>query len=189
MTSPFTGGSATLKSEKITLRFRNEEFEVSSYYYECDETGLHFSDAELDQKAMDEVYSLYRERHNIPSPSELLALRERYGLSGHTMSKILGIGVNQYGLYEKGEMPTASIGQMLSAIMNHGSFLQAVKRAHSKLGNDYQKILDKVSSYNEPKKYIINAPCYSGIKDFCPREFKSLAYPIKKSRWATVSVQ
>lgn len=189
MTSPFTGGSATLKSEIITLRFRNEEFIVTSYYYECDETGLHFSDAELDQRAIDEVYSLYRERHNIPSPSELAALRERYGLSGHTMSKVLGIGVNQYGLYEKGEMPTASIGRMLSAVMSHGSFMQAVKQAHSKLGDDYQKVLDKVNAYSEPKKYTITAPRYSGINDFCPLVSKSLAYPIKKSRWATAAAR
>lgn len=186
MISPFTGGSATLKSETAILRFRNEEYEVMSYYYQCNDTGLRFSNAELDQKAMDDVYALYRERHNIPSPQELSSLRERYELSGHMMSKIIGIGVNQYGLYEKGEMPSAAIGQMLSVIMNHKNFLEAVKQAHVKLGADYQKVLDKVSSYNEPKRYIINTSQYSGISDFCPLIFKSLAYPMRKPRWATL---
>ena len=38
---------------------------------------------------MENLFNQYRERHDIPSPAELKGLRKKYGLSAHTMSKIM----------------------------------------------------------------------------------------------------
>ena len=113
MNSPFTGGHVTLMTEKAISVFRGEEFPYTRHYYRCDDTGITFTDAETDEKGLEQIYSQYREKYGIPSPDEIRNIRKQYGLSAVMMSKILGIGDNQYGLYEKGEMPTKNIGRMI----------------------------------------------------------------------------
>lgn len=116
MTSPFTGGKVTLGCEPTTITYRGEEFSCHRYYYTCVDTGIEFTDADLDDKGLSEVYTQYRKIHGIPSPESLASLRERIGISAKTMSLMLGLGENQYRLYESGEMPSESIGKMLATL-------------------------------------------------------------------------
>lgn len=87
----------------------------------------------------------YRERHGIPYQDEIVALRERYGLSAAKMSLILGFGVNQYRLYEEGEVPSESNGKMIRSAMNPQVFLDLVKSSRSQLTErEYAKIVARV---------------------------------------------
>ena len=61
-------------------------------------------DTALDTENMEQVYQQYRKRYGIPSAKEIMATRKRYGLSATRISEILGLGTNQYRLYESGEM-------------------------------------------------------------------------------------
>jgi len=117
MTSPFTGGKVILKSETTRITYRGEDFFCNRYYYVCEDTGIEFTDAELDDKGLSEVHEQYRKCHGIPSPSELTNLRELIGIPSRTMSQMLGLGENQYRLYEAGEMPSESIGKMLATLL------------------------------------------------------------------------
>ena len=65
MRSPFTGGEVVRKSRVTTFRYRGEEFTVEREYYECVDTGLTFTDDELDQRMYDDVVSQYNQRHGI----------------------------------------------------------------------------------------------------------------------------
>lgn len=131
MTSPFTGGKVTLKSETTTITYRGEDFSCHRYYYVCEDTGMEFTDAELDDKGLSEVYEQYRVRHGIPSPESLSSLREAIGIPARTMSIILGLGENQYRLYESGEMPSESIGKMLATL-----FIPNVMESYLKSSKD-----------------------------------------------------
>lgn len=116
--SPFSDGEAHLKSEKTTSVYRKEKFSYIRYYYVCDETGLEFTEDETDEATFSQIYGQYREKYGIPPPEQLTKWRKSYGLSSVMMSKLLGLGENQYGLYEKGEMPALSIGRLLSMAGN-----------------------------------------------------------------------
>ena len=143
--SPLTGGKVILHQEPDKLTFRNEEFAYTSYEYECVDTGQRFTDLELDWKNMEQVYAQYRERHNIPSPAELTAMRERYGLSAIKMAQVLGLGVNQYAKYEQGEMPSESIGKMLRSIQTPAVFMGYLEDAKNQFSEaEYKKICAKV---------------------------------------------
>jgi len=143
--SPLTGGKVILHQEPEKLTFRNEEFAYTSYEYECVDTGQRFTDLELDWKNMEQVYEQYRAKHNIPSPAELTAMRERYGLSAIKMAQVLGLGVNQYAKYEQGEMPSESIGKMLRSIQTPAVFMGYLEDAKNQFSEaEYKKICAKV---------------------------------------------
>ena len=189
MTSPFTGGTATRRVKYETLVFRGESYTIKRFYFECDDTRKAFSNAEVDDMAMNEVYVQYRDRHGIPSPESLKKLRQKYGLSAHIMSKIAGIGINQYGLYENGEMPTLSTGNTLSSLFDRDVLLQLIDRARSRLGKDYSRTRAKVAEYIEPQIFILNKEYYSQFYETMGASGASTNYRIRKARWVTCAVK
>ena len=188
MKSPFTGGNVTKHFKYETYTFRNEKYTVKRYYYQCVDTGRTFSNAEVDDKVMTDLYAQYRERHGIPSPSNLKSLRNKYGLSAHIMSKIAGIGINQYGLYENGEMPTLAIGLRLASLFERESLLKSIDSARVRLGKDYSRVRDLVESYAEPVSYSIEKVYYIDFEENIPLASPSIAMSIKNSRWATCCI-
>lgn len=185
MKSPFTGGNVTKLFKDETYTFRNEKYIVKRYYFQCDETGKTFTNAEVDNMVMEDLYNQYRQRHGIPSPSELKSLREKYGLSAHTMSRIAGIGINQYGLYENGEMPTPVIGKTLASLFDKNSLLKQINSASVKLGKDYLKVRNKVDSYIEPRVFSLKKSFYYQYSETVCLSAQSTSYSYKKARWTT----
>lgn len=162
MKSPFTGGNATLMEEKAVSVFRGEEFTYIRYYYRCDDTGITFTDVDTDEKGLEQIYSQYREKYGIPTPKEIKAIRKQYGLPAMTMSKILGIGDNQYGLYESGEMPTKNIGRMIATIKDRNIFLMYVDMAKNQFEKEaYERILEKIESSHGATSYKVYIDNYS----------------------------
>lgn len=162
MNSPFTGGHATLVEEKATTTYRGEEFDYTRRYYRCDDTGIAFTDDETDAWSLEQIYSQYREKYGIPAPEEIKAIREQYGLSATTMSKILGIGDNQYGLYENGEMPTKNIGRMIATIKDKNIFSMYVDMAKNQFTEkENNRIREKVANVFGTGSYYIENNKYS----------------------------
>jgi len=187
MKSPFTGGKVIkcIKNESFT--FRNEKFEIPRSYFQCVDTGKIFSDANTDDEAINNLYSLYREKHGIPAPIELKKLRQKYGLSAHVMSKIAGIGINQYGLYENGEMPSLNIGKKLASFNDRKTLLNNIESAKEKLGKDYARVKEKVDSYSDPISIPIADTHYLNFEQILPiRHVIRLSIKdAKKARWKT----
>lgn len=71
---------------------------------------------------MEQVYRQYRERHGIPSPDDIKAIRMKYRVSAAKMSRILGLGANQYRLYESGEMPSLSNARLITLVSEKDNF-------------------------------------------------------------------
>lgn len=188
MKSPYTGGSVVKQFKSETYTFRKEKYTVKRCYFQCVDTGKTFSNAEVDGKVMEDLYAQYRERHNIPAPDQLKELRKKYGFSAHIMSKIAGIGVNQYGLYENGEMPTIVVGQKLSTLFEKSSLLKSIDSSREKLGKDYGRVREKVESYVEPFALSIKNEYYSDFAEIQPLRFSSMALSIRRSQWAYCNI-
>lgn len=136
----------TLVHEKRTWVFRGEEYEYMHSAWKCEDSGELFTTDEMDDDSFIQVTNQYRVKYGIPFTEEIIAVRERYGLSAAKMSQILGIGVNQWRYYEAGEVPSVSNGRMIRSIMRPDVFLGYVECAKNVLGdNDYRKIVAKVS--------------------------------------------
>lgn len=153
MKSPFTGGEVVLQYENRELSFRKEMYEYTHAYYLCVDTGEKFTTTELDELNLIQVYNQYRVKYGIPFPDEMKSIRQRYGVSALAMARILGMGENQYRLYENGEMPTVSIGRMISSIKSKETFFDILQDAKECLEeNEYQRILDKLNLINETEQ-------------------------------------
>lgn len=143
--SPVSDSQAVLQEKEETMVYRNESYTYTHRNYRDPETGIEFTTNDMDFDNLEQVYSQYRERHNIPSPEELKVMRERYGLSASKMSDVLGLGINQYSRYEDGVMPTEAIGKMLRSIETPSVFLGYVRDSKGQFSEkEYERICAKV---------------------------------------------
>ena len=120
MKSPFAPNTdAVLIQELDKLSYRGEEYSYISNYYKCPISGETFTTTELDVMNMEQIYCQYRSAHGIPYTEDIVRLRYLCNLSAAKMSELLGLGVNQYRLYEAGEIPNVAIGKMISLLFDN----------------------------------------------------------------------
>lgn len=79
----------------------------------CPHCGEPIGDSRVDQQNFELVDRIYRERHGIPSPTQLKALRAQYGMSVREFSRFLGFGEQTYATYERGAIPDELHARMI----------------------------------------------------------------------------
>ena len=147
MKSPFTGKEMKRVYEKRIWIFRGEQYEYEHTAWLCEDTGEQFTTTESDTAGFVQVTNQYRAKYGIPYTDEIIDVRKRYDISAAKMSRILGIGVNQYRLYEQGEVPNVSNGRMIRSIMNPKVMLDMVNSSKNELSvSEYKKIVGKIQS-------------------------------------------
>ncbi len=158
MLSPYTGKEMKVVYEPRTWVFRGEKYEYIHTAYVCEDTNEKFTTNESDDAGFRQVTNQYRTRYGIPFTDEIIATRSRYGVSATKMSAILGIGTNQWRLYETGEVPSVSNGRMIRSIMNPKVFLDLVESARQLLSDkEYSSITAKVQHViAQSEKYHID---------------------------------
>ena len=133
--------------EPETMTYRGEKYNCIYTSYRDDESGESFTTTESDGAWWNQVTNQYREKHGIPYQDEIIALRERYGVSAAKMSVILGFGANQYRLYEQGEVPSVSNGRMIHSVMNPKVMLEMVESSKNEMSQlEYDRIVSKVKA-------------------------------------------
>ena len=157
MKSPFTGGEATLQKEIRTMNFRKEPFQVWFQYYKCTDRGEQFTDEELDEVNINQVYNQYRVKYGIPFPDEIKAIREQYGLSANKMSEILGLGINVYRNYEAGEVPSVSNGRLIQMAKDPKEFKKMIDLGKNEfMPQELEKINRKINATLDTRDEIDN---------------------------------
>ena len=135
--------------------YRGEKFVYEHHNIRDLETDIEFTTNDMDFDNLERVYVQYRAKHGIPSPEDLTETREKYGLSAAKMSEILGLGTNQYRLYEEGQMPSEAIGKILKSIQEPAVFLGYIEGCKNQMSpEDYEKLCLKInkSFINEIKR-------------------------------------
>ena len=157
MKSPITGGPVTLHWELRDMTFRKESFKVMVPYFVCEDTGEQFTTTESDTVWCRQLYNQYALKYGIPFTDEIIAVRERYGLSAQKMSLVLGFGENQWRKYEQGEVPSVSNGRMIRSIMNPKVMLDMVESSRQELGEkEYRRIIERVLSHiSHSEQYLM----------------------------------
>ncbi len=126
MKSPITGKNMPLLTEKRTMDFRKEHFQIVFHYYKCEESGEQYTTTSLDEVNLNQLYNQYRDKFNIPFPDEIITIRQKYGISASKMAEILGFGTNSYRQYEAGEMPSVSNARLIQMISDPKKFIDLV---------------------------------------------------------------
>ena len=123
---PQCDSNSTLVRCPNELEFRKEHFNVIEHYFQCNKCREEFTNTELDDLTLNQVYNQYRVKHDIPFPEEIRKIRKQYGLSYSKMSEILGFGVNSYRNYEKGEMPSQGNANLIRCAKDPHTFKSLV---------------------------------------------------------------
>lgn len=151
--------------EVRTATFRKEEY---SYIHRgiIDEDGEMWTTTEMDEANIFQVYNQYRLKHGIPFPDEIAGIREHYGLSAAKMAQILGFGINQYRMYEDGEVPSVSNARTIIAAREKDVFMSFVEASKSEMTEqDYSRIIKKVAAADGDYKHIGNPSEYTGFRN------------------------
>ena len=128
-----------------TVSYRGEEYPCIITLFQDENNGETFTTTKSDTVWFNQVTNQYRAKYGIPYTDEIVALRERYGVSAAKMSAILGFGINQYRLYEMGEVPSESNGKMIRSAMNPRVFLDLVNNSrHHLTDREFTKISARV---------------------------------------------
>lgn len=126
--------------------FRKEEFEYIHTGI-IDEDGETWTTTELDEANIFQVYNQYRAKYGIPFPDEIIALRKHYNISATKMSQILGFGINQYRIYEEGEVPSISNARTIIAATQKDIFLSFFEASKNEMTEaEYHRIKNKIES-------------------------------------------
>ena len=133
--------------ENRTWNFRGEQYEYVHAVWVCADSGEKFTTDELDDVGFHQVTNQYRAKYGIPFCDEIVAIRDKYGISAAKMSQILGIGTNQWRNYEAGEVPSVSNGRMIRTIMNPKVFMDYVNSSRNIIGEkEHSKLTSRLLS-------------------------------------------
>jgi len=181
MKSPITGKEMTLQHEKSILVFRKEQFEYIHKSYYCSDSGESFTTTELDEFNLNQVYNKYRDKHNIPFADEIKEFREKYSLSYADITKILGLGANSYGNYEKGEVPSLANAALLKTVLNSLGTLKGLIKSNNDISETQRDkflrniaLVKKEEEKNERKQGLID---YVFDYDFLPDNYSGYKKP------------
>ena len=142
-----------------TVTYRGEDYPCVVTLFQDEDGGEPFTTTESDTAWFNQVTNQYRAKYGIPYTDEIIALREKYGLSATKMSAILGFGVNQYRLYEMGEVPSESNGKLIRSAMNprtfkdlvNGSRHQLTDREYAKITARVQEVINQIPAWYEER--------------------------------------
>lgn len=160
---PHCDGKAELVLEKKKHTFRKEEFDIFQHFYKCIKCKSEFTNTELDEVNTNQVYNQYRGKYSIPFPYQLTSAREYYDLSAAKMAEILGLGINQYRLYENDEIPSQSHGTLLNLVIYTKDFRDIILRKKNTIRKSEKIIIylnklieEEKSSFFNLKKLLFN---------------------------------
>ena len=159
LNSPITGKPMKVIYRPDTVTYRGEEYPCVVTLFQDEDGGEPFTTTESDTAWFNQVTNQYRAKYGIPYTDEIIALREKYGLSATKMSAILGFGVNQYRLYEMGEVPSESNGKLIRSAMNphafkdlvNGSRHQLTDREYAKITARVQEVINQIPAWYEER--------------------------------------
>jgi len=132
MISPITGKEMVVKKEWRKMTYRKEEFNILFHSWYCADSDESFEDVLFAEMNYNQVINQYREKHNIPFPEDIKAIREQYKLPAIRMSQALGLGDNTYRQYEAGEMPTAANATLIQMAADPNRFLEMLQLSELK---------------------------------------------------------
>lgn len=153
MLSPITGKEMVVKKEWRKMIYRKESFDVLFHAWHCIDSGEDFEDEVFANLNYEQVVNQYREKHNIPFPDDIKAIREQYNLPAKKMSQVLGLGENSYRQYEAGEMPTLANARLILMAADPRKFIDLLNLS------DLQGSKQFTSANSSAKKQIGKEIC------------------------------
>lgn len=113
-----------IKEVPYPMYIGDELVEVTAPIRFDKETGEEVPDDELYEELNAKLSAVYRERHHLISPEEIIAFRKQTGLSQKQLADILSTTVYHLNLLELGHFPKQEENVILKAIIKHPELIE-----------------------------------------------------------------
>jgi putative zinc finger/helix-turn-helix YgiT family protein len=124
-----TGGQIISREEVFNVK--GEDIKIKSSIAICDECREEVFVEELEEVNLKNVYTEYRKLHDLLTSMQITEIRERYGLSQRSLSKLLGWGEITIHRYESGSLQDEAHDEVLKLIAKPENLLEIYeKQAH-----------------------------------------------------------
>lgn len=123
-------------------RVRGEEIDVEMSVRICSACQTLINDNALDNAMIIATYDVYRVRHDLIFPAEIVALREKYGLSQKNMALLLGLGEVTVHRYEGGALAEVAPSKLLRLMNNPVNMRQMLLESGSVLSDNLRAKLE-----------------------------------------------
>jgi putative zinc finger/helix-turn-helix YgiT family protein len=102
-----------VRRERETMKIRGEDVEFESEYRVCATCGKDYADLDQMDADLAAARAVYRARHGIIGPDQIVALRARYDASQKAFARVLDIGDLTINSYEQGILPSGAHNSLL----------------------------------------------------------------------------
>ncbi len=126
-----------------TFEVRGDKIKVNSHIAMCPQCGETLVDEVLESLNFDLVYQAYKEQHNLLSSSEIVEMRQKYGLSQRSLSKLLGWGEVTIHRYESGAIQDNAHETVLRLIAEPQNMRQVLDKNRTALSAYAAQLLDE----------------------------------------------
>jgi len=128
----------------IDVKVENETVSIDKMFYKCKECG--YDEIEDKENQIDELelaYREYRRKHGLLQPEEIVALRERYGLSQESFAKLLGISIDTLKRYEDGGLQDKAHNNLMLLLLEDPDNMLTIisKNMNSLTDEEKEKII------------------------------------------------
>jgi len=124
--------------ERESMKIRGEDVEFESEFMVCATCEKDFAALDQLDHDIEAARAVYRARHGIISPKEIVAMRSRYDVSQKSFAKLLDIGDLTINSYEQGVIPSGAHNSLLRLVSIPENFLRLYSAHKDKL-SDRQK--------------------------------------------------
>lgn len=113
------------------FKVKGEDIKIMSSIAICNECKEEVFVEELEEVNLKTAYMEYRKVHDLLTPMQITEIRERYGLSQRSLSKLLGWGEITVHRYESGSLQDEAHDEVLELISKPENLLEIYeKQAH-----------------------------------------------------------
>lgn len=169
-----------IKTIENVISVKGEEVEIKSNITICNKCGQRVFNQDVDGKNLELAYSIYRKKHNLLSPTEIVNTRQKYSLSQRALAKLLEWGEITINRYETGSIQDSAHNEVLRFIAepknmreiyeNNNQFLSESVR--EKLGKRIDALIEDelkpqlIASLEDYISFNKLIDEYSGFADF-----------------------
>lgn len=131
------------KHEKYEVK--GEPVEIDARVRVCTVCGEELWDNDLDGQTILDVYNIYRKRHNLLFPDEIRKIRERYGLTQKSFSRLLGWREHAIQRYENGSVQSKEENELLVRLSDPDEMKAYISKRKDELSDKlYKQISDAI---------------------------------------------
>jgi len=136
-------GEMKIREGTETFHVKGEPITVQTNIAVCVSCGEEILDRELDSANLERAYTVYRQKHALLSPTDIVRIRQKYGLSQRALARLLQWGAVTIHRYENGAIPDKVHNEVLRFIEEPRNMDSVYKRNAAVLPKTIRLDLEK----------------------------------------------